>query len=129
MTEKYINASAFLLKTQVEIAEEKANHPADHGYHIFLDGFLSLLEKCLDECEPHLYLQDNSARYAVEVCPNCEREIEIRWDTEQDGYKAFCPYCGGRLMLCDECLHSADGGDCDYCTATDTCKHNKKGVE
>lgn len=124
MESKFIEASAFLLKTQVEIAEEKAMNN-DPVYHVFLDGFLTLLEKCLDECEPHLYLQDNSAAYVVEVCPNCESEVEMRWEPKQDGYKAFCPYCGGRLMLCDECLHAEGGGDCDYCTATDTCKHNK----
>lgn len=66
----------------------------------------------------------------TEFCPNCENEIEMKWDIERNGYKAFCPVCGNRLMLCDECLHA--GGDscmsCDYDSTTDSCKHNRNGV-
>ncbi len=65
----------------------------------------------------------------VEVCPNCEREVSMQWDVQIDGFKAFCPYCRGRLMLCDECLHEsgeAEGGSCDYCRETDSCKRNPR---
>ena len=71
----------------------------------------------------------NDRTYIVtEVCPHCQSEIEMRWNTDIDGYKAFCPVCGNRLMLCDECLHSDDDyvGGCDYNTFTDSCKHNPK---
>ena len=71
-------------------------------------------------------MKDNKNRtYVVtETCPHCEREVELHgWDTDQDGFKAFCPYCGQRLMLCDECRHCG-GEDCDYNSATDTCRHN-----
>lgn len=44
----------------------------------------------------------------VEVCPHCDSEVVMMWDIESDGYMAFCPYCGKRLMLCDECLHADD---------------------
>ena len=64
----------------------------------------------------------------VEVCPHCESEIEMRWSVMAMGYKAFCPVCGNRLMLCDECQHDGPDGEytgrCDYCTETDSCKHN-----
>ena len=51
--------------------------------------------------EPRTYV-------VTELCAECEREVEIHgWDTERDGYQAFCPYCGEVLMLCDECQHSA----------------------
>ena len=62
----------------------------------------------------------------TEVCPHCDREVTMTWDVKEDGYKAFCPYCGGRLMLCDECRHQ-DGVFCDQCnydSKTGTCKHN-----
>ena len=68
----------------------------------------------------------------VEVCANCMNEVHIFWNTAEDGYKAFCPYCGERLMLCDECRHSELDkhgnacGVCDYDSETDTCKHNRK---
>ena len=65
----------------------------------------------------------------TELCPHCETEVEMNWDVKIHGYKAYCPFCGKRLMLCDECLHP-DGefeDGCDYCTGTDTCKHNKGG--
>ena len=65
----------------------------------------------------------------VEYCSHCETEVEMKWDIERDGYKAFCPYCGNRLMLCDECQHRTGGActeDCDYDTETDTCRFNKR---
>ena len=43
-----------------------------------------------------------SSNMVVEVCPHCENEIEMRWDTSTMGFRAFCPVCGNRLMLCDE---------------------------
>lgn len=62
----------------------------------------------------------------VEVCPHCEEEIAMTWDVSQRGYKAFCPVCGKRLMLCDMCLHPEDGvANCDYDSRTDSCKHNR----
>lgn len=63
-----------------------------------------------------------------EYCSNCENEIELLWDIETMGYKATCPICGMRLMLCDECQHRTGGkctGDCDYDAKTDTCRFNK----
>ena len=69
----------------------------------------------------------------VEVCSNCMNEVHIFWNNAEDGYKAFCPYCGERLMLCDECRHSEEDehgnacGVCDYDSETDTCKYNRKG--
>lgn len=64
----------------------------------------------------------------AECCPHCESEIEMMWNTETMGFKAFCPVCGGRLMLCDECRHSGKGV-CDYCRETDSCKHNPISAE
>ena len=52
-------------------------------------------------------------------------EIEMTWDTDTRGFKAFCPVCRNRLMLCDECRHAEKGFDCDYDSATDTCRHNQ----
>lgn len=55
--------------------------------------------------------------YVAEWCPNCEAEIEMLWDVKSMGYKAYCPVCGNRLMLCDACQHTADGrylDNCDY---------------
>lgn len=62
----------------------------------------------------------------VECCPNCEEEVEINWNVEEDGYEAVCPYCGERLMLCDECMHSDDYVTCDYCEKTNTCFRRKE---
>lgn len=64
----------------------------------------------------------------VEYCAECESEIEMCWNIKENGYRAFCPVCGSRLMLCDMCQHDEESdeycGDCDYCSATDSCKHN-----
>lgn len=62
----------------------------------------------------------------IEVCPHCENEIEMRWSVEEFGYKAFCPVCGNRLMLCDECQHGEGAIPCDYDKDTDSCRFNKE---
>lgn len=61
-----------------------------------------------------------------EVCPHCESEIEMTWNIDAQGFKAFCPVCGGRLMLCGECMHTKVG-DCDYDGTKDRCKFNPFG--
>ena len=74
-------------------------------------------------------MNDTAKAMVVEFCPNCETEIEMRWDVKAQGYKATCPVCGKRLMLCDECQHRGDGeylNDCDYDSRTDTCRFNPK---
>lgn len=80
----------------------------------------------------HLYSRPNKGNgrtYVVtELCPHCQSEIEMQWNTDTDGFKAFCPVCGKRLMLCDECLHSETVGGCDYDAVTDSCKHNSSAV-
>lgn len=70
-------------------------------------------------------MKKSGRTYVVtEVCPWCENEIEMRWDTDERGYLAHCPVCGGRLMLCDECMHTEGGGKCDYDNKTDSCYRN-----
>lgn len=61
-------------------------------------------------------------KYTVnEYCPFCDSDIEMTWDVPADGYEAFCPHCGKKLMLCDECLHSEDntGQRCDFTEGED----------
>ena len=67
----------------------------------------------------------------TEYCPECETEVTMQWDVRALGYKAFCPHCGKRLMLCDECQNRKDGGfmdDCDYDSETDSCRFNREGT-
>lgn len=67
-------------------------------------------------------IEDGRTYTVTEMCPHCESEIEMRWNTDTQGFKAFCPVCGDRLMLCDEC-HQLGGG-CDYDSKTDSCRLN-----
>lgn len=60
----------------------------------------------------------------TEMCPHCESEVEMRWDTDKLGFKAFCPVCGERLMLCDECRHTEEPSPCDYGVTGDGCWRN-----
>lgn len=59
----------------------------------------------------------------TEYCPECETEVTMQWDVRALGYKAFCPHCGKRLMLCSECQF-IDG--CDYDSETDSCRFNAR---
>lgn len=61
----------------------------------------------------------------TECCSYCGSEITMQWNVIKDGYKAFCPKCGERLMLCDECMQNGSNS-CDYIHDTDSCKFNKK---
>lgn len=71
----------------------------------------------------------------VEVCPECGAENIIRWDVEKDGYVAYCPHCGSKMMLCDECLHSDNAPICDWnprngcCREREKCKKNSKSCK
>lgn len=92
------------------------------------DGYLDA-ENYIRSLETRLAQSEGNR--VVEYCANCGSEIEMRWNVETDGYKAFCPFCGKRLMLCDECRHSGSNrelldGICDYDSATDTCRRNRK---
>lgn len=55
--------------------------------------------------------------YEIEYCPHCEAENEIRWDINEDGFEAYCPHCGKKMMLCDACSHKYGEfySDCDWC--------------
>lgn len=63
----------------------------------------------------------------VETCPHCGEEVEINWCAKENGYEVYCPYCGKKIMLCDECMHSNDNIEqkCDWCKETG-CFRNKK---
>ena len=100
----------------------------------FLEGKRTLnmaklnLTELAKELLSSAYNDGRKAEYAntcTEVCPHCENEITLCWTPETDGYKAHCPICGKRLMLCDACQHDGDKPlPCDYCSATDSCRHN-----
>ena len=98
---------------------------------------------CYDELAADIYIEGQEARIAelerevfqlrqrrywphtvTELCPHCTNEIKMCWNTGEYGYKAFCPVCGKRLMLCDDCRHTDGIGDCDYDSESDTCRFN-----
>lgn len=54
----------------------------------------------------------------TETCSNCMTENTLQWNVAEDGYKAYCPHCGGRLMLCGVCpMYNT----CGYDSKTDSC--------
>lgn len=61
-----------------------------------------------------------------EVCPNCGAENIIRWDVEKEGYVAYCPRCGSKMMLCDECIHSDNAPTCDWNSCNGCSREHKK---
>ena len=69
-----------------------------------------------------MQIHDEARTYIVtEWCAHCESEIKMRWDTDTMGFQAFCPVCGNRLMLCDECRHTDEPSPCDYDGKSDRC--------
>lgn len=57
-----------------------------------------------------------------EVCPECGAENIMRWDIKKDGYVAYCPHCGSKMMLCDECFHSDDAPICNWSPRNGCCR-------
>lgn len=55
--------------------------------------------------------------YVVEWCDSCHRQTTMLWDVKADGLTAFCPFCGAKMMLCQQC-----NGECDYDYGLDLCK-------
>lgn len=66
-----------------------------------------------------------------EVCPECGAENIMTWDVETEGYVAYCPHCGSKMMLCDECLHADDAKVCDWCACRGCYRErqNKKNLK
>lgn len=61
-------------------------------------------------------------REVAEYCSECENEVILQWDTEIDGFEITCPYCGAKLMLCDECQHTiCEDGEAHNCDWDDAC--------
>lgn len=104
-------------------------------FDISTDNYLLLVQWTQDEC---LKKDGEEAARAIqqfevcEVCPECGAENIMTWDVEKDGYVAYCPHCGSKMMLCDECLHSDDAPICDWnphngcCREREKCKKNSK---
>lgn len=126
-----------VVKYAVSHNSSKTNHIARE---LFGGTFSEEVLKCFDELPNGRDDENEQIRAAddgsnqliktvIELCPHCESEIEMLWSVSDRGYKAFCPVCGQRLMLCDECMHSGPDGEfadrCDFCSETDTCKHNQ----
>lgn len=57
-----------------------------------------------------------------EVCPECGAENIMRWDVEKDCYVAYCPHCGSKMMLCDECIHSDNAPICNWSPRNGCCR-------
>ena len=104
------------------------NEAAFHGFNELSNSVEISIPYSLYEEAIRKDIRESEKHTVIEVCQECMREIELRWDVRNDGYKAYCPVCGSRLMLCDECQHDSDGNctdDCDYDAVTNTCKHSR----
>lgn len=76
--------------------------------------------------------EDKSKTYEVtEVCPHCESENTLTWNTDIDGYEIYCPHCGNAIMLCDECMHSFDNVNhfCDWSENDGCWRKRKKNID
>ena len=87
---------------------------------------LLLVQWTPDEC-----LKEEASRAiqqyeVVEVCPECGAENVMTWDVEKEGYVAYCPHCGSKMMLCDECIHSDNAPICDWNPCNGCCREREK---
>lgn len=100
-------------------------------FDVSYDTPLLLVQWTQDEC---IKKDEEEAAKAIrqfevcEVCPECGAENIMRWDVKKDGYVAYCPHCGSKMMLCDECFHSDDAPICNWSPRNGCCREcqNKK---
>lgn len=69
------------------------------------------------------------AQLITEECRHCQSVVELRWNTDTQGFSAFCPVCGQQLLLCNECLRTDPRCHCDYDSKTDSCRRSKKNAK
>lgn len=118
-------------------AEWKINEILTDIFDVSHNNYLLLVQwnedKCLIEDREEAERRNQIQQYeVVEVCPECGAENIMTWDVEKEGYVAYCPHCGSKMMLCDECIHSDDAPICDWspcngcCREREKCKRNSK---
>lgn len=96
-------------------SEDEAKEKAEN---IFADESDANIGSCVTDYEVGKCVERIFTE-VTEVCPHCDKEITLLWDVQKDGYKAFCPKCGGVLMLCSMCLE--DNNKCDWCNDSESC--------
>ena len=113
-----------------EDAERLIKNVLQDIFDVSYDTPLLLVQWTQDEClkkdtkEAAMVIQQFEV---CEVCPDCGAENIMRWDVEKEGYVAYCSHCGSKMMLCDECLHSAKTPICDWNSCNGCHREHKKG--
>ena len=97
-------------------------------FDVSYDTLLLLVQWTPDEC---LKKDEEEAARAiqqyevVEVCPECGAENVMTWDVEKEGYVAYCPHCGSKMMFCDECIHADKTLPCDWSSSNGCCREHQ----
>lgn len=94
----------------------------DDVYTTRLSNCIEYVKTVLGKLGEKVFLQPT----AFEVCSRCGKEIALNWDVNEDGYNAFCPYCGEKIVMCGACQSNNGDGEehCDYDKETDACCHS-----
>lgn len=117
------------LEEQIHILTPYHEEETPEGILKILDamkGLATLYGKDLEEKPETEEEAEEHTEEVTEVCSHCDSEVTLPWDIAESGYKAFCPYCGNRLMLCAYCPRVEQ---CDYDEDTDTCYYNREKQE
>ena len=104
------------------------------GAERFPEGILTFLEQLQDAAHEELHMDFSELPETEEVteyCSECDREVTMNWNVRREGLKAFCPYCGKRLMLCAYCpaTDNDNAVTCDYNQKTNSCRFNNSKKE
>ena len=97
------------------------------GYDLVRGSVLPKTVKVAGNNNVVFEVNNECEKFVMEYCANCDTEVFIRWDVQKSGFKAYCPYCGNVLMLCDECQHrnpNVDYTDASYRNGDNDCDWN-----
>lgn len=48
-----------------------------------------------------------------EVCSNCDELINTNWNIEKYGYIMYCPFCGTKMYICNQCERCSESNCSD----------------
>ena len=124
--EEFLRQKEWLNRQIAELSPSGAEH--------FPEGLLNFLEHLQDAAEKELDMNFSKLPETAEVtefCSCCEHEVTLQWNVKENGLKAFCPYCGSRLMLCTYCpaTDSDEAIGCDYDSETNSCWFDNSKAE
>lgn len=78
------------------------------------------------EKQDRVKLYDSDEKYLDYLPLERYDDTDPTFEEQYEGYVAYCPHCGSKMMLCDECIHSDNAPICDWNPHNGCCREREK---